>query len=46
LAIFTPENGERITRTHDLERLSQTQKRAWRIVIVRNGQKISAVFGG
>jgi Do/DeqQ family serine protease len=39
-------NGERITRTHDLERLSQTQKRAWRIVIVRNGQKISAVFGG
>jgi Do/DeqQ family serine protease len=39
-------NGERVTRTHDLERLSQTQNRAWRIVIVRNGQKISAVFGG
>ena len=39
-------NGERITRTHDLERLSKTQNRAWRIVIVRNGQKISAVFGG
>ena len=33
-------------RTHDLERLSKTQNRAWRIVIVRNGQKISAVFGG
>lgn len=39
-------NGERITRTRDLERLSKTQSRAWRIVIVRNGQKISAVFGG
>ena len=39
-------NGERITRTQDLERLSKTQNRAWRIVIVRNGQKISAVFGG
>src|SRR6187401_2325738 len=39
-------NGERVTRTHDLERLSQTQNRAWRIVIVRNGQKISAVCGG
>jgi Do/DeqQ family serine protease len=39
-------NGERITRTNDLERLSKAQNRAWRIVIVRNGQKISAVFGG
>ena len=39
-------NGERITKTHDLERLSKAQNRAWRIVIVRNGQKISAVFGG
>ncbi len=39
-------NGERVTKTHDLERLSKAQNRAWRIVIVRNGQKISAVFGG
>lgn len=39
-------NGERVSTTHDLERLSKTQNRAWRIVIVRNGQKISAVFGG
>jgi S1-C subfamily serine protease len=39
-------NGERITRTRELEALSKTQNRAWRIVIVRNGQKISAVFGG
>jgi Do/DeqQ family serine protease len=39
-------NGERVTTTHDLDRLSKTQNRAWRIVIVRNGQKISAVFGG
>jgi Do/DeqQ family serine protease len=39
-------NGERVATTHDLERLSKAQNRAWRIVIVRNGQKISAVFGG
>ena len=39
-------NGERVSTTHDLERLSKAQNRAWRIVIVRNGQKISAVFGG
>jgi Do/DeqQ family serine protease len=39
-------NGERVTTTHDLDRLSKTQNRAWRIVIVRNGQRISAVFGG
>jgi Do/DeqQ family serine protease len=39
-------NGEHISRTRDLERLTKTPNRAWRIVIVRNGQKISAVFGG
>ncbi|HMA56543.1 MAG TPA: DegQ family serine endoprotease [Pseudolabrys sp.] len=39
-------NGERIAKTRDLERLSGTLNRSWRIVIVRGGQKISAVFGG
>jgi len=39
-------NGERIAKTRDLERLSGTPNRSWRIVIVRGGQKISAVFGG
>jgi Do/DeqQ family serine protease len=39
-------NGERVATTHDLERLSKAQNRAWRIVIVRNGPTLSAVFGG
>jgi hypothetical protein len=37
-------NGEHITRTLDLERISNTQNRTWRIVIVRKGQRISVVF--
>ncbi len=39
-------NGERIAKTRDLERLSGVPSRSWRIIIVRGGQKISAVFGG
>jgi Do/DeqQ family serine protease len=39
-------NGERITKTSDLERLSSVPNRSWRIAILRGGQKISAVFGG
>jgi Do/DeqQ family serine protease len=39
-------NGERIAKTHDLERLTGTPSRSWRIIIVRGGQKISAVFSG
>ena len=39
-------NGERITKTSDLERLSGVPNRSWRIAILRGGQKISAVFGG
>ena len=39
-------NGERITKTRDLERLSGVPSRSWRIIILRGGQKISAVFGG
>jgi len=39
-------NGERINKTRDLERLTGAPSRTWRIVIVRGGQKISAVFNG
>jgi S1-C subfamily serine protease len=39
-------NGERIGRTRDLERLSGVPNRSWRIIILRGGQKISAVFSG
>ncbi len=39
-------NGERIARTRDLEQLTQTPNRSWRIIINRGGKKISAVFSG
>ncbi len=39
-------NGERIAKTRDLERLSSVPSRSWRIIILRGGQKISAVFSG
>ena len=39
-------NGERMHKTRDLEQASKTPHGAWRIVILRRGQKISAVFGG
>ena len=39
-------NGERIAKTQDLDRLTKTPNRSWRIIILRGGQKISAVFSG
>jgi Do/DeqQ family serine protease len=39
-------NGERIGKTRDLERVSAVPSRSWRIIILRRGQKISAVFSG
>lgn len=39
-------NGVRISKTRDLERLTGTPNRTWRIIIIRGGQKISAVFSG
>jgi S1-C subfamily serine protease len=39
-------NGERISKTRDLERLTSAPNRSWRIIILRGGQKISAVFSG
>ena len=39
-------NGEPIRTTKELDRLSKTTNRTWRIVILRGGQKISAVFSG
>jgi Do/DeqQ family serine protease len=39
-------NGETIANTKELARLSKAQNRTWRIVILRGGQKISAVFSG
>jgi S1-C subfamily serine protease len=39
-------NGAQIGRTRDLAQASEVPNRTWRIVIMRGGQKISAVFGG
>ncbi|MDP2299076.1 MAG: DegQ family serine endoprotease [Pseudolabrys sp.] len=39
-------NGKRIAVTKELDAVSKTPSSTWRIVIVRRGQKISAVFGG
>ncbi len=39
-------NGEAIAKTRDLERVTKTPSNSWRIVILRGGQKISAVFNG
>ncbi len=39
-------NGQRIAKTHDLERATDTPSRAWHIKIRRGGQQITAVFNG
>lgn len=39
-------NGKRIAVTKELDAASKTPSGAWRIVIVRRGQRIQAVFGG
>jgi Do/DeqQ family serine protease len=39
-------NGKRIAVTKELDAAAKTPNGAWRIVIIRRGQKISAVFGG
>jgi S1-C subfamily serine protease len=39
-------NNEKIARTADLDRVTRTPSRVWRITLVRGGQQISVVFGG
>jgi Do/DeqQ family serine protease len=39
-------NGEKVAKTRDLDRLTKDPSRAWRIVIRRGGQQITAVFNG
>jgi Do/DeqQ family serine protease len=39
-------NDERIAKTRDLDRVAKVPSGTWRIVILRRGRKISAVFGG
>ncbi len=44
--IIVDVNGQRIEKTADLEKVSETPARAWRVTIQRGGQRISAVFSG
>jgi len=44
--IIVAVNGTKIARTRDLERVTGTPSRLWRVTIERGGQQISAVFGG
>jgi Do/DeqQ family serine protease len=39
-------NGEKIAKTGDLARITGGPSRAWRVIIRRGGQQISAVFNG
>ena len=39
-------NNERITNTHELDRIVRAGSRVWRITIVRGGQEISVVLSG
>ncbi|WP_137044201.1 DegQ family serine endoprotease [Pseudolabrys sp. FHR47] len=39
-------NGKPIGRTRDLDRIAHAPANGWRIIILRRGQKISAMFGG
>ncbi|HEV2628653.1 MAG TPA: DegQ family serine endoprotease [Pseudolabrys sp.] len=44
--IIVDVNGERIDKTGDLEKVSETPARAWRVTIQRGRQRISAAFSG
>jgi Do/DeqQ family serine protease len=39
-------NGKPMAKSRDLDQATRNPQRMWRITIVRNGQKISAQFGG
>jgi Do/DeqQ family serine protease len=39
-------NNERIGSTRELDRVTRSGGRLWRVTILRGGQRISAVFGG
>jgi S1-C subfamily serine protease len=39
-------NGERITKSRDLERVTGEGGRVWKITITRDGQQVSVVLGG
>ncbi|MBN9599888.1 MAG: DegQ family serine endoprotease [Afipia sp.] len=44
--IVTSVNGQAVTKTADLERLTREPQRLWRITVIRGGQKLSVTLGG
>jgi Do/DeqQ family serine protease len=44
--IISAVNGQKISKTGDLERATRDESRLWRIKLVRGGQQISATLGG
>ncbi len=44
--IISAVNGQKISKTSDLERVTRDESRLWRIRLVRGGQTISATLGG
>ncbi|MBN8969460.1 MAG: DegQ family serine endoprotease [Rhizobiales bacterium] len=44
--IVTLVNGQAVTKTADLERLTREPQRLWRITVIRGGQKLSVTLGG
>jgi S1-C subfamily serine protease len=39
-------NGQKVARSRDLEKLTQTPQRAWQLQISRGGQVMNTVVGG
>ncbi len=44
--IITVVNGQKISKTADLEKATRDTSRLWRITLVRGGQQLSVVLGG
>jgi Do/DeqQ family serine protease len=44
--IIVDVNNEKITKTSDLERISNSRNRSWRVTFRRGGQQISVMFSG
>jgi Do/DeqQ family serine protease len=44
--IIVAVNNQKIAHTSDLEKVTATSSRMWRITLVRNGQQINATLGG
>ena len=39
-------NNQKIAKTSDLEKATETSSRVWRITLVRGGQQINVTLGG